>query len=146
MDWPPNHACARTQRRPEFLRKLILSVVLIHLAACSGMQIIPVRDLQGRSGNSSLQIGDRVELATRNNEKLDFAVTEITPDGLAGRFGFIPYHDIRRLRVHRPGYAKSENRAWLWGVLGVAALIGLITAADSVTVCTNTPCPQTNPN
>jgi hypothetical protein len=110
------------------------------------MQTIPVRDLQDQGENASLQIGDRVELVTYSNEKLDFAVTDITGEGLAGKFGFIPYDDIRRLRIHRPGYRQGQNPTWLWGVLGLAALIGLAAAADSVTVCSGSPCPQSNSN
>ncbi len=128
------------------MRQILLSFLLMHLAACSSMQTVPVRDLQNQGETGSLQIGDRIELTTHNNEKLDFAVTDITPDGLAGKFGFIPYDDIRRVRVHRLGQSDGQNMAWLWGILGVAALIGLLSAADSVTACSGTPCPQPNPD
>ena len=128
------------------MREVILSFLLLHLAACSGMQTVRVQDLQSSRENGSLQVGDRVELVTHNNEKLDFAVTDITSEGLAGKFGFIPYDDVRRLRVHRPGLQQGESMAWLWGVLGLAALVGLIAASDSVTVCSGTPCPQPESN
>jgi len=124
------------------MREVILSFLLLHLAACSSMQTVPVQHLQGSQENSPMQPGDRVEVVTHDNEKLDFAVTDITAEGLAGKFGFIAYDDIRRLRVHRPGRQRGEGMAWLWGVLGVAALVGLIAASDSVTVCSGSPCPQ----
>ena len=124
------------------MRQFILSLLLIHLAACSGMQTIPVQQVENPGESSPLQIGDRVEVLTHSNEKLDFAVTDITAEGLAGKFGFIPYGDIQRLRVRRPGQAKGNNMAWLWGVLGVAAMVALISSADSVTVCSGSPCPQ----
>jgi len=123
------------------MRQVILSLLLIHLAACSSMQTIPLQELQNPGEHSPLQIGDRVELVTRGNEKLDFAVTDITEDGLAGKFGFVPYQDIRRLRVQRPGRQQGNSLTWLWGVLGVAAIVALISSADSVTVCSGTPCP-----
>ena len=128
------------------MRQILLSVLIVHLAACSSMQTVPVRNLQNQGETASLQIGDRIELTTHNNEKLDFAVTDITPDGLAGKFGFIPYDDIRRVRVHRPGHSDGQNMTWLWGILGVAALVGLLSVADSVTACSGTPCPQPNPD
>ena len=124
------------------MREVVLSLLLMHLAACSSMQTIPVQDLRARGESSSLQIGDRVELVTTHSEKLDFAVTDITGEGLAGKFGFIPYHDIRRLRVHRPGTHEGETAGWLWGALGIAALVALIVSADSVTICSGAPCPQ----
>jgi len=128
------------------MRELVLAFLIMHLAACSSMQTLRVEDLQTREDNRPLQIGDRVELLTRNKEKLEFAVTDITEEGLAGKFGFIPYEDIKRLRVHRPGQRKDGNLAWLWGLLGVAALAGLVAASDSVTVCSGTPCPPTGSN
>jgi len=124
------------------MRQFILSLLLTHLAACSGMQTIPLQEIQRPGENSPLQIGDRVEVVTRDNEKLDFAVTDITTEGVAGKFGFIPYQHIRRLSVHRPGHRNDNNLAWLWGLLGVAAVVALISSADSVTVCSGTPCPQ----
>ena len=128
------------------MRQIVLSLLLLHLAACSSMQTIPVQDLRGRGENSSLRIGDRVEVVTTHNEKLDFAVTDISGEGLAGKFGFIPYHDIRRLRVRRPGTGDGEASGWLWGVLGIAALVALVVSADSVTICSGTPCPPPNPS
>jgi hypothetical protein len=130
----------------KLMRQIILSLLLVHLAACSSMQTVPVQDLQRQGESGSLQIGDRVELLTDNKEKLDFAVTDITADGLGGKFGFIPYTDIRRLRIHRPAHYSAENATWLWGVLGVAALIALLSTADSVTVCSGAPCPPPNPS
>ena len=109
------------------------------------MQTIAVQDLQKDPEKISLHIGDRVELFTYNNEKLDFSVTDITDEGLAGKFGFIPYQDIRRLRVHRPGHHEAGNMTWLWGILGIAALAALVASADSVTVCSGAPCPQPEP-
>ena len=128
------------------MREVILSLLLLHLAACSSMQTIPLQDLQGRHASSALQIGDRVELDTTHNETLDFAVTDITEDGLSGKFGFIPYQDIRRLRAHRAGSGEGENLSWLWGALGLAALVALIVSADSVTFCSGTPCQPPQPS
>jgi hypothetical protein len=129
----------------ELMRQIILSFLLVHLMACSSMQTVPVQDLQSQGESGSLQIGDRVELLTYNKEKLDFAVTDITTDGLGGKFGFIPYTDIRRLRIHRPAHYSAADTPWIWGVLGLAALVALLSSADSVTVCTGGPCPPPNP-
>ena len=127
------------------MRQIVLSLLLLHLAACSSMQSVPVQDLRDRDKGDLLYPGDRVELVTRDHEKLDFTITDITADGLAGKFGFVAYDDIQRLRVRRAGQGNARNLTWLWGVLGAAAVIGLISAADSVTVCSNTPCPQQQP-
>jgi len=124
------------------MRQIILSILMLHLVACSSMQTVPVQDVQSQGENGTLQIGDRVELLTNDNEKLEFAVTDITTDGLGGKFGFVAYEDIRRLQIHRPGQTKGGGLSWLWGVLGAAALLALISSADSVSVCSGTPCPH----
>jgi hypothetical protein len=123
------------------MRQIILSLLLIHLAACSSMQTVPVGDLPGDGDNAPLQVGDRIELVTYDREKLEFAVTDITADGLGGKFGFIPYKDIRSVRVQRPGRS-DKNTHWVWTALGAAVLIALIAGADSVSACSPGPCPQ----
>jgi len=126
------------------MREFVLIFLLLHLTACSGLQTVPVQAVKDGGEGIPLHIGDRVELVTHDNEKLEFAVTDITDEGLGGKFGFIPYDEVRRLRVHRPGARHGENLTWLWGVLGLAALVGLAVASDSVTVCSGAPCPQSN--
>lgn len=105
------------------------------------MQTVAVRDVQPGSESSPVQTGDRVEVETRDHEKLDFTVTDITDDGLAGQFGFVRFDDIHTLRVRRPGQTDGSATKWLLGILGAAAAIALIVSADSVTACSGTPCP-----
>lgn len=110
------------------------------LAACSSMQAVSVHDLAEQSTPAEIRAGDRVEVITHSSEKFEFNVTEIDDQGLGGEFGFIAYDDMRRLRVNRPG-GSPEVPGWLWGALGVAAAIALIANADSVSVCSPSPCP-----
>lgn len=123
------------------MRRLFLALLVVHLAACSSLQTVAIRDVRPNTENSPVQVGDRVEVETRENEKLDFVVTDITDDGLAGQFGFVRFDDIRRLSVHRPGEADDDTITWILGAVGVAALIALVVSADSVTACSGTPCP-----
>ena len=124
------------------MRQVFLSLILIHLAACSSMQAVSIKDLPGDPESGPLRVGERVEVVTYDKEKLEFAVTDITELGLGGKFGFIPYNDIRRLKVQRPASSRDVNTHWIWGALGAAALIALIVSADSVTACSPSPCPQ----
>ena len=106
------------------------------------MQTVPIRDVQAGGENSPIFPGDRVEVVTYDNEKLDFPVTDITDEGLSGKFGFIPYGDIRKLSVHRPGESNDEATKWILGALAAAAVVALVAASDSVTVCSGSPCPN----
>ena len=126
------------------MNRIVPALLTVLLAACSSMQPVSVRDLQGQESPTEIQMGDRVEVLTHDNEKFEFAVTEISALGLGGRFGFIPYERMRRLRVQRPG-AGEHDFTWLWVLLGTAAAFAVISAADSVTVCSPGPCPPTEP-
>ena len=123
------------------MKQIALAILVLHLAACSSMQPVVIDDLRDPHRNASLGIGDRVEVITHDSEKLEFAITEIDTKGLAGKFGFIPYENMRRLRVQQAG-AQSDDFEWLWVALGIAALIALIASADSVTACSPGPCPS----
>lgn len=123
------------------MRQLALALLIVHLAACSSMQAVPISDVQAGGDDSPIFPGDRVEVITRDNEKLEFPVTDITDDGISGQFGFIRYDDIRTLSVRRPGDDDGEATKWILGALAAAAVVALVAASDSVTVCSGTPCP-----
>jgi protein involved in temperature-dependent protein secretion len=123
------------------MRHFFLCLLIVHLAACSSMQPISVQDVQAQGEESGLYLGDRVEIITNDSEKLDFAVTDITKDGIGGKFGVIPYANIRSLKVKRPGSSEDSSLTWLWAVLGIVAVGAIVASADSVTVCSGDPCP-----
>jgi hypothetical protein len=124
------------------MKQLILALLLLNLTACSSMQTVSIRDLEDPAIPSEIQHGDRVEVVTKDSEKMEFSVTDINTEGIGGKFGFIPFENIRRLRVQQPGSNGETSLTWLWGILGAAALVALIASADSVSVCAGTPCPH----
>jgi hypothetical protein len=123
------------------MKQLILALLLLNLTACSSMQTVSIQNLENPDIPSEIQHGDRVEVVTRDSEKVEFSVTDITTEGIGGKFGFIPFENIRRLRVQRPGSSGGNSATWIWGIIGAAALVALIASADSVSVCSGTPCP-----
>ena len=125
------------------MRYFLAALVLLNLLACSSMQAVSIRDQQ-RDPPADVRKGDRVEVTTRDNEKMEFSVTELNEHGLGGRFGFIPYEKMRRLRVEQPG--SGEVPEWIWVAVGVVAAAALIASADSVKVCSPGPCPQPEPS
>jgi hypothetical protein len=122
------------------MKGLLLVFSISFLAACSSMQPVSVSHLAGKETNSEVQVGDRVEVVNRAGEKIDFTVTDITPQGISGEFGFVRYDEMRSLRVQRHG-ASNADLTWLWTALGIAAAAWLIASADSVSVCSPSPCP-----
>jgi hypothetical protein len=123
------------------MKRLLLSFLVILLAGCSSMQPVRVSDVRGNEAPAEIREGDRVEVTTKAGEKFEFSVSEINALGLGGEFGFIPYENMRTLRVRRPGSASGGGLEWLWAVLGAAIVVALIANADSVTACSPGPCP-----
>jgi hypothetical protein len=127
------------------MRTLLLSLLVLHLAACSGMQPVRVSDLKGNAAPAEVREGDRVEVITRDSEKFEFAVSEINEIGLGGKFGFIPYDRMRSLSVRQPGSEFEGAAYWIGILLGTALFVAVIANADSVSVCSPGPCPGPTP-
>lgn len=122
------------------MRRFLVALLVSMLAACSSMQPVRVSDLGEGQAPAEIVIDDRVEVISRDGEKFEFTVTEINEVGLGGKFGFIPYRNMRSLSVRRPG-ADTDDFAWLWGVLGLAVVVAIVANADSVSICSPGPCP-----
>jgi len=127
------------------MKPLLLSLLILNLAACSSMQPVSLRDVRGNDAPAEIREGDRVEVVTKDGDKFEFDATQINASGVGGKFGFIPYERMRSLSVLRPDSPSADNLGWLWAILGTAAAIALISNADSVSVCSPGPCPQPNP-
>lgn len=127
------------------MRQLLLALLILNLAACSSMQPVRVSDLKGNAAPAEVREGDRVEVTTRDNEKFEFTVTEISEFGLGGKFGFIPYEKMRALSVRQPGADYGDAATWVGILLGTALFVALIANADSVSICSPGPCPSPQP-
>ncbi|MGD8578246.1 MAG: hypothetical protein PVJ33_13070 [Lysobacterales bacterium] len=126
------------------MNRAYFALLIVLLAACSSMQPVRIGDLEGVAAPEQIGIGDRVEVTTREREKFEFTVSELNESGLGGKFGFIPYSNMRTLRVRQPDNNVGDL-TWLWAILGLAAAAVLISNADSVTVCSPGPCPSPTP-
>jgi len=91
-----------------------------------------------------LDFGSLVEVRTIDGRISKFRVTEMNAGGLGGSPGFFWYDDMQSLKIDRP--AQNHDVAGIvLGVLGVAALVWIVGNADSVRVCSGTPCPGPEP-
>ncbi len=125
------------------MKRALLAILVVFLSACSSFQWVSIDEM--RSGRSEdIRTGDQVQVISRDNEKMEFSVTKINEHGLGGEFGFIPYDNMQRLRVRRPG-GGGESAEWIWVAVGIIAAAALIASADSVAVCSPSPCPTPDP-
>jgi hypothetical protein len=126
-----------------FTVRYLLSVLLLNLAACSSMQPVSIEGAMQNSTARGIDYGSLVEVKTLDNRSIKFRVTDISAEGLGGNQGFYRYEDMKSLRVDNPYSNKNENTlSWILGALGIVALIALVANADSVAICSPSPCPQ----
>lgn len=126
-----------------FMQRYALCLLLIQLTACSSMQPVSIESAMQGSGTRGIDYGSLVEVRTLDKRTAKFRVTEITEQGLGGKQGFFRFEDMQHLRVETPSSHDSDKTlSYVLGVLGIAALIALIANADSVSVCSPSPCPQ----
>ena len=130
-------------RMLRFLLRYLLCLLLLNLAACSTMQPVNVQNAMQSDHPRGIDYGSLVEVRTLDKRTAKFRVTEITEQGLGGKQGFFRFEDMQHLRVETPSSHNSDKTlSYVLGVLGIAALIALIANADSVSVCSPSPCPQ----
>jgi hypothetical protein len=107
------------------------------------MQPVSIEGAMQNSTARGIDYGSLVELKTLDRRTVKFRVTDITEEGIGGNQGFYRYEDMKSLRVENPYSNNSdETLAWILGALGIAALIALVANADSVAICSPSPCPQ----
>lgn len=127
------------------LCRYLLSLLLFNLAACSSMQAVSVESAMKNSPPRGVDYGSLVEVRTFDNQKVEFRVTDITSEGLGGKMGFYRYEDMKELRAENGAQEQTNWTGIFMGILGVAALVFLIDNADSVAVCSPSPCPTPHP-
>ena len=129
-----------------FLKRYLLSLLLLNLAACSTMQPVNIEHAMQSEKARGVDYGNLVKVKTLDRKTIKFRVTEMNRDGLGGNKGFYRYEDMKSLSVEDSRSDKNDTvLAWVLGVLGVAALIALAANSDSVSVCSSQPCPPQSP-
>jgi len=123
-----------------FIKHYLLAILVFNLAACSTLQEVSVENAMRNSKPSGVDYGSLVEVKTFDKQSAKFRVTVMNADGLGGSKEFFRYENMASLKVEGP--KNSGEDAWMviGGILGAAALIWLIASADSVKVCSPSPC------
>jgi len=123
-----------------FIKHYLLALLIFNLAACSTLQPVSVESAMKNSPPAGVDYGSLVEVKTFDKQTEKFRVTVINADGLGGNQGFYRYEDMASLKVDAP--KDKSNDVWMivGGILGVAALVFLISSADSVRICSPAPC------
>jgi len=125
-----------------FIKHYLLALLVFNLAACSTLQPVSVESAMKNSLPASVDYGSLVEVKTFDSQTVKFRVTVINADGLGGNKGFYRYADMQSLKVEAPKSQSDSSDAWMiiGGILGTAALVFLIANADTVRVCSPSPC------
>ena len=123
-----------------FIRYYLLALLVFNLAACTTLQPVSVENAMKNSSPRGVDYGSLVQVKTFDKQTAKFRVTVINSDGLGGSKNFYRYEDMASLKVEAPKDNNNDTWMIIGGILGAAALVFLISSADSVSVCTSTPC------
>ena len=135
-------------RAPSTLRMLahgLLCLLLLNLAACSTYQTVDIERAMNQAAPPGVDFGSLVKVTPLQGRTVTFRVTELTPEGLGGGGAFYRYEDMKSLQVDKLGSNDGQALSVVLGILGVAALVALIANADSVRVCSPSPCETPSP-
>ena len=124
----------------KFLRLYLLAILVFNLAACSTMQEVSIQGAMQNSSPHGVDYGSLVHVRMLDKTSAKFRVTVINADGLGGSENFYRYENMADLKVESAKSNDTNIGTILLGVLGVAALVYLVANADSVSVCSSTPC------
>ena len=128
-----------------FFRNYLLALLVFNLAACSSMQTVKVEDAMKSSPPRGVDYGSMVVIKTLDKHTAKFRVTDINADGLGGASGFYRYENMSSLKVEnlqQQQNKKNNATSYILAAIGVAALVFLVANADSVKVCSPSPCPE----
>ncbi len=121
----------------------LLALLIFNLTACSSMHTVSVESAMQHSPPRGVDYGSLVQVKTLDKQTAKFRVTVINADGLGGSNHFYRYEDMASLKVEAVNNNEgTDTLSIVLGVLGVAALVFLVANADSVAVCSHTPCEQ----
>ena len=123
-----------------FIRYYLLALLVFNLAACTTLQPVSVESAMKKSPPPGVDYGSLVQVKTFDKQTAKFRVTVINADGLGGSKNFYRYEDMTSLKVEAPKNTNNDTWMIIGGILGAAALVFLISSADSVSVCTSAPC------
>ena len=126
--------------RMMFFKHYLLALLVFNLAACSSLQTVSVESAMRNSPPSGVDYGSLVHVKTFDKRTAKFRVTVINADGLGGSENFYRYEDMASLKVEQANSNDTDFLAIVLGVLGVAALVYLVANADTVVVCSPSPC------
>jgi hypothetical protein len=121
-------------------RKFLPALLVCSLSACASMQSVDVGSAMRDAPPPGVDIGSLVEVVTLDDRKMKFRITDISRQGLNGKYGFVAYEDMARLRVESMAARDGKAAGYVLGVLGFVALAALIDSADSVRICSSPPC------
>ena len=124
----------------KFIKHYLLALLVFNLAACSTLQPVSIERAMKSSPPAGVDYGSLVQVKMLDKSTDKFRVTVINADGLGGSKNFYRYENMASLKVEGPNNNKGNATAIILGILGTAALVFLIANADSVKVCSPSPC------
>jgi hypothetical protein len=77
----------------------VVSVAVFLTTSCTSLQGVSIPAPDNPSSLSSVKVGDKVVVKTKNGKEKSFKVHAVEPDALVGPFERVPYADMASLNV-----------------------------------------------
>jgi hypothetical protein len=116
-----------TTHGPVFRSIAFIITLAYAVTACTSLQGVAM-PADGKT--PAVKVGEHVNVTKKSGETLDFKVTAVEPDALAGKDVRVPYSEISILQVERNDPAQTG--AVLWIVGGVILVALAIYAIDNM--------------
>jgi len=102
------------------------------LTGCVSLQGVP---MPPPGQKPAVEVGEKVEVTTRDSRTLRFKVTAVEPDALVGKDVRVGYSEITSLQAERADAAQTGLIVWI--VLGIVAVVAVaaIYADESTYYC-----------
>jgi uncharacterized integral membrane protein len=122
-----------------FIGHYLLALLVFNLAACSTMNPVSIEHAMKYPPGRGIDYGSLVHVKMLDKTSVKFRVAVMNADGLGTSSEFYRYEGMANLKVEGEN-TKSNAGMIILGILSAAALVFLVANADSVSVCSPTPC------
>lgn len=122
-------------------RNYLLALLVFNLAACSSLHTVSIESAMKHSPPKGVDYGSLVQVKTLDKQTAKFRVTVINADGIGTSKHFYRYEHMQSLKVEAvESGGGTDTLSIVLGIIGIAALVALVANADSVAICSPSPC------
>lgn len=103
------------------MREMVVLVSILLCISCSSVQ--PIEQSAGGSNFRNIEVGDRIEIKTKEGRNYKFTVLEVTESSVRGDEHIVPIAEIAQLHKVVPNKTRTLTVIGLGALAAVFALV-----------------------